>query len=102
LYGIAFALTLLLPCAACEPAQAPPPVTVSLRLDGTPADATVVIDDLVLGPLSFVASHGVALPPGLHHVTVTADGYFPWDRAVEAKPGGALIRLQVALVQVPD
>jgi hypothetical protein len=88
--------------AGCEPAQAAAPATISLRMQGTPADATVVVDDLVLGSLDFVASHGVALPPGTHHISVTADGYFPWDRAVEAKPGGQLIRLEVALVPVPD
>jgi hypothetical protein len=44
----------------------------------------------------------VALPIGVHRISVTAPGYFPWDKAVEAKPGGTLIRLDVALAPVPD
>jgi len=88
--------------AGCPPAAAPRPPTVSLRMAGTPPDAIVVIDDEAVGALDFVAAHGVALPPGVHHVTVKAGGYFPWDREVEAKPGSAPIRLDVALTPVPD
>ena len=29
----------------------------------------------------------MALPPGVHHVTVKAAGYFPWDREVKAEAG---------------
>jgi hypothetical protein len=88
--------------AACEPAEAPSHATVSLRLQGTPPDAAVVIDDQDIGPLAFVESRGVALPPGKHHISVTAPGYFPWDKAVDAKPGGPLVRFAVVLVPVPD
>ncbi len=86
----------------CEPAQSPGPPTVSLRVHGGPAAATVVVDEETLGTFDFVAAHGVALPPGVHHVTVTAEGYFPWDREVEAKSGMAPILLQVAMIRVPD
>jgi hypothetical protein len=88
--------------ASCQPAQAPPQATISLRLSGTPPEATVVIDDQPLGSLDYVSSRGVALPAGTHRISVTAVGYLPWDQEVEAKPGSALIRLQVALVPVPD
>jgi hypothetical protein len=67
-----------------------------------PADATVVVDDETLGSLDFVAAHGVALPPGVHHVTVKAPGYFPWDHEVEAKEGSPPLAFQVALTPVPD
>ena len=56
-------------------------------MHGTPADAAVIIDEEAVGQLDFVAAHGVALPPGVHHVTVKARGYFPLDREVEAKEG---------------
>jgi hypothetical protein len=88
--------------ASCAPAQAPTKVTVSLRLQGTPPDATVVIDDENIGSLAFVQTRGVALPPGKHHISVTAPGFFPWDKAVEVKPGDPLIRLDALLVPVPD
>jgi hypothetical protein len=86
----------------CEPAKQPSQSTVSLRMHGGPPDATVIIDDEPVGSLEFVAARGVALPPGLHHVTVEAHGYFPWDREIDAKPGSPLIALEVALNRVPD
>jgi hypothetical protein len=88
--------------AGCEPAKEPTQATISLRMRGGPASATVVIDDQALGSFEFVAAHGVALLPGVHHVTVTAQGYFPWDREVDAKLGSAPIALDVALIPVPD
>ena len=88
--------------AGCEPAKQPTQPTVSLRMHGTPVDATVIIDDEPLGSLEFVAAHGVALPPGIHYVTVSAPGFFPWDREVTAKLGSGVISLEVALTRVPD
>jgi hypothetical protein len=81
-----------------------PPSTVSLRVRGTPADATVIVDDQVLGSLEYVAARGVALPPGVHHVTVQSPGFFPADREVEAKltERPAPIDVVVQLVPVPD
>jgi hypothetical protein len=101
---LAFAL-LIVACLVdfgCEPAKDASQATVSLRMRGAPADATVTIDDEPIGSLEFVAARGVALPPGLHHVTVEAHGYFPWDREVDAKPGSPLMALEVALTRVPD
>ncbi len=86
----------------CEPAKEPNRPTVSLHMRGGPPTATVMVDDEPLGSLEFVAAHGVALPPGMHHVTVQAAGYFPWDREIEATPGSAPIALEVALTPVPD
>ena len=48
------------------------------------------------------AAHGVALPPGKHQITVEKTGFFPWDRMVEAHEGDPPIRLDVALVKIPD
>jgi hypothetical protein len=74
--------------------------TVSLRLTGTPPDATVTVDDQIVGSLAMVAAHGVALPPGKHRITVEARGYLPWDRMVEAE--AAPLKLDVGLMPVPD
>jgi hypothetical protein len=87
---------------ACTPAEAPAVPTISLRLRGAPAEATVIIDDQPIGTLDFVAAHGVALPPGVHHITVQARGYFPWDREVQARPGSPPIQLTATLEPVPD
>lgn len=86
----------------CAPAASPSRPTVSLRIQGGPPDATVVVDEETLGTLDYVAAHGVALPPGVHHVTVQAAGYFPWDREVDARLGMPPIRLDVVLAAVPD
>jgi hypothetical protein len=99
---IGFSVAAAIALAACAPAASPVQPTVSLRLKGRPARASVVIDDEPVGTLDFVAARGVALPPGVHHVTVAAEGYFPWDREVEAKAGSPPIRLDVTLTPVPD
>ncbi|MGH7438446.1 MAG: PEGA domain-containing protein [Polyangiaceae bacterium] len=88
--------------AACGEARSPRPPTVSLRMQGTPVDAIVIIDEELVGQLDFIALRGVALPPGVHHVTVKAVGYFPMDKEVTAKVGDPPIRLDVALMPVPD
>jgi hypothetical protein len=88
--------------AACRPPENPRKPTVSLRLRGTPPEAAVIIDEEAVGQLDFVAAHGVALPVGQHHVTVKAEGYFPWDREVDAREGAGPLRVDVALVPVPD
>jgi len=97
---------LLLAQPACQPPEVPGQgPTVSMRVQiakGTPVDAVVIVDDQALGTLELVMAHGVALPPGIHHVTVKADGFFPWDREVEAKLGTGILRLDVALTPVPD
>jgi hypothetical protein len=87
---------------ACKPPENPKPPTVSLRMRGSPRDAAVIIDDQAIGQLDFVTARGVALPLGVHYVTVKAQGYLPWDRAVEAKEGAGPIVLDVALIPEPD
>ena len=76
--------------------------TTSLRVQGAAADASVTIDDRYIGPFAYVARHGVALPPGKHHVTVEKTGFFPWDRQVEAHEGDPPIQLDVTLTPIPD
>ena len=88
--------------SSCSPARSPEQATVSLRVSGAPADASVIIDDEALGTLDFVAAHGVALPPGVHHVTVKASGYFPLDREIEAVAGSPPIHLDAILTRIPD
>jgi hypothetical protein len=83
--------------AACTPMASQ---TVSLRMKGNVRDASVTIDDQYVGALAYVASRGVALPPGTHRITVEKTGYFPWDRVVEASE--APIHLDVVLTKIPD
>ena len=85
--------------AACGPANVK---TVSMRMSGSPPNASVTVDDQFVGTLELVAARGVALPAGTHHVTVEAAGFFPWDNVVEAHEGDAPLRLDVKLVPIPD
>lgn len=85
---------------ACGPTLRP---AVDLKLRSTahtPADASVVIDEEYIGPLGYVAAHGVRLPQGEHRVSVTKSGYFPWDQLVvsDREP----IFLDVELTPIPD
>jgi PEGA domain len=66
----------------------------------SPGDASVFIDEEYVGPLGYVAAHGVRLPIGEHRITVKREGYFPWDRLVVAdrKP----VTLEVTLDRIPD
>jgi hypothetical protein len=78
------------------------PKTVSLRMVGSPPNASVTIDDIFVGRLDIVAARGVALPVGNHRVSVEAPGYLPWDKVVEAKEGAGPVRLDVRLVATPE
>ncbi len=100
--GALLVVSLLIGSCSLPPSREPSPPTVSLRMRGAMADATVVIDDETLGTFDFVAAHGVALPPGVHRVTVQAPGYFPWDRQIEAKRGSPPLELQVVMTPVPE
>jgi hypothetical protein len=91
---------LALVAAALLLAGCPPTAKTSLRVGGAPGDASVTIDDQYIGVFAFVQAHGVALPPGKHRITIEKPGYFPWDRLVEGQ--GELIRLDVAMVKVPE
>ena len=97
--AVALALALAALAACGSPKE---PRTTSLRMVGSPPNASVTIDDQFVGTLDVVAARGVALPPGQHRVTVEAAGFFPFDRIVEAKPNDRAIRLDVRLVPVPD
>ena len=92
--------SLTLSLAACLPAQSASSPTISLRMKGSPANASVTVDDQIVGPLDVVQAKGVALPPGKHRVTVEAAGYLPKDVMVEAKDAPVL--LDVVLVPIPE
>jgi hypothetical protein len=93
-------LAILALVVACGPAREPR--TVSLRVKGGPPNASVTIDDIFVGTLDVVSARGVALPVGVHRMSVEAPGYLPLDRFVEAKEGSRPLSLDVTLVPVPD
>ncbi len=90
----AAALGLFTGCAA--------PATVSFRVQSNVKDAMVTVDDQLLGTVAYVEKRGVAMPPGVHRVTVEKAGYFPFDQEVVAKEGEATLKVDVPLEKVPD
>src|SRR5260221_1800269 len=65
--------------AACPGCASGPQAAFSLKMDyekATPADASVVIDEQYVGPLGYVAAHGVRLRLVEHRGSVTQPGYF--------------------------
>jgi hypothetical protein len=96
-FVIAIALALLSGCADNLKAA------VSLKVahtPETPRDASVIIDEQYVGPLGFVAAHGVRLPLGEHRISVEKNGYFPFDRLVRADRDD--IAISVKLEPMPD
>lgn len=70
------------------------------RARNTPRDANVMVDEEYIGPLYLIAAQGLSLPVGKHRVTVTREGYFPWDRLVQADR--TPLDLAVELVPIPE
>lgn len=89
---------LLLGTLGCQPRYGP--TMTSIRMRGGPPDATVVVDDQPITSLGQVVRRGMAVLPGRHRITVEREGYFPWDKAIDAE--GDLIALEVKLVKIPE
>ncbi|MCC6900906.1 MAG: PEGA domain-containing protein [Polyangiaceae bacterium] len=97
----AFFLSIALCLAACQSGVGRAAVSMSVKLSArSPGDASVFIDEEYVGPLGFIAVHGVRLPVGEHRITVQKEGFFPWDRLVVADREA--VRLDVDLEPVPD
>jgi hypothetical protein len=92
-------------CAACGGAQrsgvVDPGPRGTLRFQGSPAEASVEVDEDRVGPLRMFTTHGLLLRPGQHRVVVRAEGYFPEYRLVEIKESEVTV-LAVDLRAVPE
>lgn len=91
-------LFLALGLSACGP-----PATYAVhfqRAAKTPGNASVIVDEQYIGPLNYVAAHGIRVEAGVHRISIEKDGYFPYDQRVEAE--GGTIQLNVELTPIPD
>jgi len=80
-----------------------PPATYAVhfqRAAKTPGNASVIVDEQYIGPLHYVAAHGIRVEAGEHRISIEKDGYFPYDQRVEAE--GGIIQLNVELTPIPD
>jgi hypothetical protein len=99
--GIARHIALAALVLGCQSNVGQAAVSLGVKIDRqTPGDASVFIDEEYIGPLGYVAAHGVRLPVGEHRISVKREGYFPWDRLVVADRQP--IRLDVKLDRIPD
>ncbi|HEV8547417.1 MAG TPA: PEGA domain-containing protein [Polyangiaceae bacterium] len=96
-FVVALAVTLLSGCSG--DLQAAVSLKVA-RSPETPRDASVIIDEQYIGPLGYVAAHGVRLRVGEHRISVEKNGYFPFDKLVKADRDD--LRVDVKLEPVPD
>lgn len=97
---IGFAVAIALSVCGCGP-PVYPAVSMSMTYGKTtPPDASVSIDEQYIGPLGYVAAHGVRIREGEHRVSVTKAGYFPWDRLIVADTYP--VKLDVVLEPIPD
>jgi hypothetical protein len=89
---------LALALVACQPTYDAP--RTSLRLHGAPPDAIVIVDDQPIAPLRVVEKRGLSLTRGRHRISIEREGYFPFDRAIDA--GDDPVQLDVQLTRLPD
>lgn len=78
------------------------PKTTSLRIDGNVDDASVTIDDQLVGSVKVIEKRGVALPPGRHRISIEKPGFFPHDQLVDVKEGDPTVSLKIELERIPD
>jgi hypothetical protein len=86
---------------ACTPRTPTKPVVdafLSLAVD--PPETTVRLDDRVLGSARILAGRWVAVPHGVHRLSLTAPGFDRYDEEIDLAPGRHERRVQ--LVMAPE
>jgi hypothetical protein len=76
--------------------------TVLLRMQGTPPEAHVYLDDRFVGRLEQIQKRGIKMPLGEHRLTVEEVGYFPHDQLLELNSQDEPVTVKVELTRVPD
>jgi hypothetical protein len=72
-------------CAARAPSR--PPLDALLSLTVEPPDATVRVDDRVIGSGRSIAGRWVAVAHGAHRVAVNAPGFDRFEEDIDLAPG---------------
>ena len=76
--NIILLLSFMLLTASCGAPQqhASPGPRGTLRFNCQPENAILEIDETLLGPVGLFKKQGVLLKPGVHRLTIRAEGYF--------------------------
>jgi hypothetical protein len=86
---------------ACTPRTPTKPVVDAyLSLAIEPPETTVRLDDRVLGSARVLAGRWVAVPHGVHRLSLTAPGFDRYDEEIDLAPGRHARRLD--LVAAPE
>lgn len=89
-----FATTFVLVLAACGGAQ-PVRETAQLTVIVVPETASVFVDDHFAATARVFAMRPASFRPGMRHITITADGYFPHDVEVNLPAGTTTVRVSM-------
>ena len=87
---VAVALTL----AACGGTQHPT-TTAELIVIVNPDNASVYVDDHFAATARVFAERPMSFAPGVRHITITADGYFPHDVEANLPAGSTTVRVSL-------
>ncbi len=91
-------LALIASCGGAQKVDTGPRGT--LRFEGSPADASIEVDETRLGPLHMFRERGLLLRPGPHRVIVRAPNHFPEYRIVEIEENKTVV-LKIELRPIP-
>ena len=72
-------------------AHAPPRPVVQLRVDSNVADATVWIDDTLVGASADWQKDGRHIPAGFHRVEIRHPSYYSVFQEIDVPAGGATV-----------
>jgi hypothetical protein len=82
-------LTVAIALAAC--AHVSPPAGVTLAVETNVPDATIWVDDVLVGTVSAWAREGRHVRPGFHRIEVRAPGHYSVFDEIDQPDGGRAI-----------
>jgi hypothetical protein len=82
-------LTVAIALAAC--AHVSPPAGVTLAVETNVHDATIWVDDVLVGTVSAWAREGRHVRPGFHRIEVRAPGHYSVFEEIDQPDGGRAI-----------
>lgn len=91
-------LGMLVSLGGCAGATGKPTVT-ELHLTVAPDHAKVYVDEEFFGSAWVLRQQPMPLEPGLHYVTISAQGHFPHHLRLRLRPG--VTRARVSLRRIP-
>jgi hypothetical protein len=88
---------LLLGIAGCG-ASTPATPRAQLRVVAEPPGASVYVDDRFVATARRLARRPEPLPPGVHYVTISAQGYFPHDLEMDLPQGVTTVNIRLRAI----